>query len=107
MIKNLPDESGFMQPRHPALPGIATPILATIPSTAGSAVLIESFLSYLGFGLPLGTPFWGVMIAEGRLVLISAWWLALFPGLAIAITVIALKLFGRWIRENPSSTTAA
>ena len=109
VIENLPDESGFMQPRHPALPGIATPILATIPSTAGSAVLIESFLSFLGFGLPLGHPSWGVMIAEARFVLISlisVWWLALFPALAIAITVIALKLFGRWIRENPSPTAA-
>ncbi len=107
MIKNLPDESGFMQPRHPALPGIATAILVTIPSTVGSAVLIGSFLSYLGFGLPLGTPFWGVMMSEGRLVLISAWWLALFPGLAIAITVIALKVFGLWLRENLSPTPAA
>jgi peptide/nickel transport system permease protein len=67
----------------------------------GNVILVESSLSFLGFGVQPPMPSWGNMVAEGRSpsALFSAWWIALFPGIAISLTVIALNLLGDGLRD--------
>jgi peptide/nickel transport system permease protein len=66
----------------------------------GQVILLEASLSFLGVGLPPGAPAWGIMVAEGRPVILDVWWLALFPGLAITIVVLAFNFFGDWLRDT-------
>ncbi len=66
----------------------------------GQVILLEASLSFLGLGLPPGDPAWGIMVSEGRSVILDAWWLALFPGLAITIVVLAFNFFGDWMRDT-------
>jgi peptide/nickel transport system permease protein len=72
-------------------------VLATL--NVGYVILLESALSFLGAGLPRPTPAWGVMVADGRELIITAWWVSMFPGLAIMLTVLALNLLGDWLRD--------
>lgn len=72
-------------------------VLATLQ--IGWVIILESSLSFLGVGLPPPQPAWGSMVAEGRGLIATAWWVSLFPGLAIAVTVLALNLFGDWLRD--------
>jgi peptide/nickel transport system permease protein len=65
----------------------------------GQVILLEAALSFLGLGLPVGAPAWGIMVAEGRAVILNVWWLSLFPGLAIVVVVTALNFFGDWLRD--------
>ena len=82
-----------------------------IPNLIGSAVVIATFsmataiiaeasLSFLGLGVPPTTPTWGGMLADARSYDTSAWWLAVFPGLGIFITVLGLNLLGDWLRDQ-------
>jgi peptide/nickel transport system permease protein len=73
-------------------------VLATLQ--VGAVILLESTLSFLGAGIPRPTPAWGVMIADGRELIVTAWWVALFPGLAIMLTVLSLNLLGDWLRDH-------
>jgi peptide/nickel transport system permease protein len=73
-------------------------VLATL--NVGYVILLESALSFLGAGLPRPTPAWGVMVADGRELIITAWWVSMFPGLAIMLTVLALNLLGDWLRDH-------
>ena len=66
----------------------------------GQVILLEASLSFLGLGLPPGDPAWGIMVAEGRSVILDVWWLALFPGLAITAVVLAFNFFGDWLRDT-------
>lgn len=77
--------------RH-VLPGAATPLLIEGALRMGDTILLESSLSFLGIGVQPPTPSWGNLIADGRNSLLDAWWIATIPGLAIAVTVIALQL---------------
>ena len=93
--------------------GVATPRLVTrhllpnavgalvVASTlnAGTVILIESTLSFLGLGLSPPTPSWGGMVFEGRDALASAWWVSAFPALAITLAVVALNMVGDGIRD--------
>lgn len=72
-------------------------VLATLE--VGWIILVEATLSFLGAGVPPPIPSWGQMVAEGRSFIGSAWWIALFPGTAIALVVLALNLFGDWLRD--------
>ena len=65
----------------------------------GLTILTEAALSFLGLGVQPPTPSWGNMIADGRDALITAWWIATFPGLAIVFTVIAFNLLGDGLRD--------
>jgi peptide/nickel transport system permease protein len=67
-----------------------------------TAIIAEASLSFLGLGVPPGTPTWGGMLAEGRSYVTSAWWLAVFPGAGIFITVLGLNLLGDWLRDQLS-----
>lgn len=73
-------------------------ILATV--NLGLVVVAEASLSFLGLGLPPPAPSWGNMVAEGRDYLREAWWLALFPGGAIASVVLAFSAVGDWLRDR-------
>ena len=66
----------------------------------GQVILLEASLSFLGLGLPPGDPAWGIMVSEGRSVILDVWWLALLPGLAITAVVLAFNFFGDWMRDT-------
>ena len=84
--------------RH-ILPNVINTILIIISLRIGQTILLEASLSFLGVGVPPGEPAWGIMVAEGRNNLIDIWWLSLLPGLAITLVVIAMNLFGDWMRD--------
>jgi len=73
-------------------------VLATLQ--VGYVILLESALSFLGAGLPRPMPAWGLMIADGRELIVTAWWVSMFPGVAIMLTVLALNLLGDWLRDH-------
>lgn len=65
----------------------------------GSVILAESSLSFLGLGVQPPTVTWGLMLADGRQYLGSAWWMTTFPGIAISITVLGIVFVGDWLRD--------
>ncbi len=83
--------------RH-ILPNALAPILVPISFGIASAILIESGLSFLGFGTPPPHPSWGSLLNAGRSNL-QMWWLIVFPGLAIFLTVLAYNLIGEALQE--------
>lgn len=84
--------------RH-LLPNIAGPLIVLSTLQIGTAILVGSGLSFLGMGAQPPTPEWGLMTANGRDYLDSAWWMSTFPGLAILTTVIAFNLVGDGLKE--------
>ncbi|MXY47532.1 MAG: ABC transporter permease [Chloroflexi bacterium] len=82
------------------LPGVINTVLVIATLRSGQLILAESFLSFLGAGIPPPTPTWGAMIADGRNYLRDAWWISFFPGLAIFLTVMALNFLGDWLRDK-------
>ncbi len=82
------------------LPGVFNTVIIIATLNVGVVILVEASLSFLGAGIPPPTPAWGVMVAHGQDVLADAWWISTIPGLAIALTVIALNLFGDWLRDT-------
>ena len=64
-----------------------------------SAIISEASLSFLGLGVPPDIPTWGTMLADGRTYISTAWWLALFPGLSIFVTVLGINLLGDALRD--------
>jgi peptide/nickel transport system permease protein len=66
----------------------------------GLVILIEASLSFLGAGIPPPDPSWGSMAAEGRDLFKQAWWISLFPSLAIGLVVLAGNFLGDWIRDK-------
>lgn len=84
--------------RH-ILPGVTSTLLVIATLRVGQLILTESILSFLGVGIPPPTPAWGVMIADGRSYLATAWWVAFFPGMAIFLTVLAFNFLGDWLRD--------
>ena len=84
--------------RH-ILPNALGPVLVSTAFGIAGAVLTESGLSYLGFGAPPPTPTWGEMISQGKLYIDEAWWLMLFPGISIFLTVTVYNLAGDGLRD--------
>lgn len=84
--------------RH-LLPNAMTPLVVQGALLAGSLILAESALSFLGLGIQPPTPSWGNMIADGRDLLVTAWWVSTFPGAALAVTVIAFNLLADGLRD--------
>ena len=84
--------------RH-LLPNILGPVIVTATLRIGTIILLESYLSFLGLGIQPPTPSWGLMVFEGREVLLSAWWVSAFPGMFIVLTVVACNLFGDGLRD--------
>jgi len=82
------------------LPNAMAPVLVAATLGVAAAVLIESSLSFLGIGVQPPDPSWGNMLTEGKDNIEIAWWLSLFPGLAILITVMGYNLLGEAIRDS-------
>jgi peptide/nickel transport system permease protein len=84
--------------RH-ILPNAAASIIVIATLMIGNLILFEASLSFLGVGVPLTTPTWGRMVFNGLEYVATAWWIALFPGLAVMLTVLATNLVGDWLRD--------
>lgn len=84
--------------RH-ILPNCMAPLIVQLSFVFAYAVLSEAVLSFLGLGSAPSVPSWGVMIAEGRSYIREAAWLTIFPGVAIALTVLGLNLLGDGLRD--------
>ena len=85
--------------RH-IFPNVTNTIVVLATLEVGQVILLEASLSFLGAGIPLPTPAWGLMVADGRSLIVTAWWVAFFPGLAILITVMSMNLMGDWLRDK-------
>jgi peptide/nickel transport system permease protein len=81
-------------------PNLVPSLLVLASLQVGSAIILEATLSFLGVGIPPPQPAWGVIVEDGRGMLASAWWIALFPGIAIAMTVLAFNMAGDWLRDR-------
>ena len=92
--------------RH-VLPNAISPIIVTGSLTVAAAILIEAALSFMGLGDPNHMS-WGYMIGAGRTVIRQAWWMSVYPGIAILITVVAINLVGEALNDalNPRISRA-
>lgn len=84
--------------RH-ILPNALSPVLVSATFGVASAILIESSLSFLGFGVQPPTPSWGDLLSQSREFMDIAWWLTIFPGIAIFITITSYNLVGEGLRD--------
>lgn len=87
--------------RH-VLPNSLTAVVALAALQFGSAILAISTLGFLGYGAPPPTPEWGLLIAEGRNYISTAWWLTSFPGLAVMLVVLSANRISQSLRKPPS-----
>ncbi|MHB1132843.1 MAG: ABC transporter permease [Chloroflexota bacterium] len=92
--------------RH-VFPNIVSPLVVLATTQAGTALLTGSSLSFIGLGAQPPLPEWGAMLAAGRTYLDTAWWLSVFPGLAVTITVVGLNLLGDGLRDALDPATTA
>jgi peptide/nickel transport system permease protein len=81
------------------LPNVMASTIVVATLNLGRMIIIESSLSFLGLGVPPPTPTWGGMLAEGRVFLDTAWWIAFFPGVVLMLTVLGTNLLGDWLRD--------
>ena len=82
------------------LPNILAPLTVIASFNVASVILSEAALSFLGLGVPPSVPTWGSMLAESRDTLVAnKWWLAVFPGVAIVLTVLSFNILGDWLRD--------
>ena len=86
--------------RRHIFPNVVSTIIVLATLEVGQVILLEATLSFLGAGLPRPTPAWGLMIANGRELLVTAWWVAFWPGVAILFSVLSMNLFGDWLRDH-------
>ena len=82
------------------LPNVLNTFMVLVTLNIGVIIVAEASLSFLGAGVPPPTPSWGLMVAEGRGKITSAWWLSLIPGIAITLVVLAFNVFGDWLRDR-------
>jgi len=85
--------------RH-VLPNVAPSIIVVASLQFSQFVVAEAAISFLGFGVQPPTPAWGSMLSESRDYLYVAWWLAAFPGAALALTALGVNLLGDWLRDT-------
>ena len=90
--------------RH-VIPNAIGPAIAATTLGVGSAIMLESGLSFLGLGVQPPTPSWGNMIAAGRDAIVTAPWVALVPGLALIATTVSATLLGDWVRDWTAGNT--
>jgi peptide/nickel transport system permease protein len=84
--------------RH-ILPNAMAPVYVSATLSVGGAILVESALSFLGLGVQIPEPSWGNILTAGKSYMDYAWWLTLFPGLAILFTVLSFNLIGEGLRD--------
>jgi ABC-type dipeptide/oligopeptide/nickel transport system permease subunit len=80
-------------------PQCVAPFLIVFTASLGGAIVTEASLSFLGVGIPPPAPTWGTMLAEASGVLLPRWFLVVFPGMFITVTVLAFNLFGDGLRD--------
>ena len=85
--------------RH-LLPNVVNTIIVLATLEVGVVIILEASLSFLGAGIPPPNPAWGLMVADGRALVINAWWVSFFPGVAILLTVLSMNLLGDWLRDK-------
>lgn len=85
--------------RH-ILPGVVNLLMVLASLRVGGLILTAAALSFLGVGIPSRFPSWGAMIDDGRDWLATAWWISVFPGLGILLTVMAMNFLGDWLRDR-------
>jgi peptide/nickel transport system permease protein len=83
--------------RH-MLPNLASPLITLATLELARVILAEAVLSFVGMGIQPPASSWGLMINEGHAYITMAWWLVTFPGIAIALTVLAVNLLATWLR---------
>lgn len=82
------------------LPNAMGPLIILLTLNVANNILLESSLTFLGLGADPQTPSWGGMLSEGRSYIQTAWWVTVFPGVAIMLTVLGLNLLGDWLRDE-------
>ena len=85
--------------RH-IFPNVVNTVVVMATLQIGVVILLEASLSFLGIGVPRPTPAWGLLVADGRQLVVSAWWISMFPGFAILLTVLSVNLLGDWLRDR-------
>ncbi len=90
--------------RH-MLPHLLGPLVVLMTLNVANNILLESSLTFLGLGVDPMTPSWGGMLADGRTYLQTAWWVSVFPGVAIMCCVLGLNLLGDWLRDKIDPTS--
>ena len=90
---------GRMLVRH-ILPNLVSTSTVVASLQLGRAIIIEASITFLGLGIQPPQTAWGLMMAEGRMYLSTAWWLPTFAGIAIVITVLGANLMGDWVRDR-------
>ena len=91
--------SAWIIRRH-IFPNVVPTLLVISTLQVGYVILLEGTLSFLGVGVPPPNPAWGLMIADGRGFLATAWWISFLPGVAMLLTVLAVNLMGDWLRDH-------
>ncbi len=84
--------------RH-ILPNVMTPVIVLATFNVASYMVAEASLTFLGLGVQPAIPSWGIMLSDGREYMRAGWWMAIFPGLALMLTVLSINLVGDWLRE--------
>ncbi|EFI69974.1 ABC transporter permease [Lysinibacillus capsici] len=82
------------------LPNVASSILVLATMCIAEFILLEASLTFLGLGVEPTIPSWGGMLADSRNYMTSAWWISVFPGIAIMLTVLGFNLLGDWLRDR-------
>jgi len=90
--------------RHHILPNVIGPVIILMTLNVANNILLESSLTFLGLGVDPLIPSWGGMLADGRTYMQTAWWVSVFPGVAIMLTVLGLNLLGDWLRDRMDPT---
>ena len=85
---------------HHIFPNVFNSLVVLATLQVGWVIIVEASLSFLGAGIPRPTPAWGLMVADGRELVVAAWWVAFFPGLAILLVVMCMNLLGDWLRDR-------
>jgi peptide/nickel transport system permease protein len=97
-VRALGGSNGRIIFRH-LFPNVVPPIIVIITLEMARMIIMEAALSFLGLGIQPPTPTWGGMLADGRVYLVTSWWLATFPGLVIMLVVLGINLLGNWLRD--------
>lgn len=90
--------------RHHILPNVIGPVIILMTLNVANNILLESSLTFLGLGVDPLIPSWGGMLADGRTYMQTAWWVSVFPGVAIMLMVLGLNLLGDWLRDRIDPT---
>jgi peptide/nickel transport system permease protein len=84
--------------RH-IVPNVVTPVIVLATATVANNIVVEASLTFLGLGVQATLPSWGSMLADARDYLAVAWWMGIFPGVALMLTVLTINLLGDWLRD--------